>query len=259
MIKNNNKTKAYTVLFILLGVIALHNQRLSMTDPENTYPKKIRRGIRLFITPPENDLEKHLIGKGIACEDRMNLYHEVASATVLIESEATIGAGVFIGPAVIATAAHVVDGQDLKVYTSEIRDGALAEPGKTIPVRKIHRIQGLDLAFLTTLKAGSNWLKLERDFAGDSNLMIVGHPKGKYYSLQKARIKKKELIVSSEYIFFKDNEVFFGNSGGAIVACSGHLAGIVSMMSNFQNSLLKQGVGINSRTVAIYANRLKLL
>ena len=216
-------------------------------------------GLSITIFKLNNELDKHLIGKGIACDDRMNLYHEVASATVLIKSVEAIGAGVFIGPKVIATAAHVVDGLSLKVYVSEIRDGALAQPGKPIAVKRVYRIRGLDLAYVTTQRAVPSWLQLEQHFAGDSNLMIVGHPKGKYYSLQKARIKKKELLVSSEFVLVKDNEVFFGNSGGAIVSCNGHLVGIVSMMSNYENSLLKQGVGINAHTVAAYAKQLNLL
>ena len=83
--------------------------------------------------------------------------------------------------------------------------------------------------------------------------MIVGHPKAKYYSLQKARIKKKELMSVSEYVIFKDNEIFFGNSGGAMVNCNGNLVGVVSMMTDFQNSRLKQGVGINANTIQKYA------
>jgi hypothetical protein len=35
---------------------------------------------------------------------------------------------------------------------------------------------------------------LEGDLQSVNDMMIVDHPKGKYYSLQKARIKKKELM-----------------------------------------------------------------
>ena len=259
MIPKIKKSKVYTVAVLLLLVIAFHNQRISMIDPENTYPKKIRRAIRLFLEPPENELDKHLIGKGISCNDRTNLYYQAASATVLIESRKSIGAGVFISPKVIVTAAHVINRRNINVYLLEISEGALAEPGKPIIIKRVHRIRGLDLAFIVTKQTGPSWLQLEKQVTSQNNLMIVGHPKMRYYSLQKARIKKKGLLASSDYILFKDNEVFFGNSGGAIVGCNGNLVGIVSMMSNYNNSYLKQGVGINAHAISTYRRRLKLL
>ena len=237
----------------------LHNQRLSVTDPENTYPKRIRRAIRLFINPPNNDLEKHLTGKGIACKDSHYIYLKTAAATVLIESGGGVGAGVFIAPRVIATAGHVVDGRELTVFTSNTRDDSLAIPSKSIPAKLKHRFPSLYLAFVITSRNGPAWLDLEIETVLDTNLMIVGHPKRRYYSLQKARIKRKDLIGSSEYIFFKDNEVFFGNSGGAIVGCNGKLAGVVSMMNNYNNSMFKEGIGINARTILKYAKKLSLL
>ncbi len=250
------KKQLTTVAFIGFLVIVLHNQKLSVTDPENTYPKRIRRAIRLWINPAQNELEEHLIGKGIACDNRNELYKTVASATVLIKTDQGLGAGVFVRPNLIATAAHVVDGNELKVYLASVKEEYLAKPGEQISIRKVTQVKGLDLAFIITRDGSPFWLNLERDFKDDENLMVVGHPNGKYYSLQKARIKKKERIRDSNYIFFKDNEIFFGNSGGAIVSCNGNLAGIVSMMDSYNNSMHKQGIGINSITVERYIKRL---
>ncbi|MFQ5717304.1 MAG: serine protease [Nitrospinales bacterium] len=255
--RQDKNRKFITVALILIGGIALHNQRLSITDPENTYPKKIRRAVRVWLNPPENELERNLIGKGIQCDSRARLYRATASATVVIKSAGSLGAGVFVGPRLIVTAAHVVDGHGLRVYLPAVKNDDLAEPGDPIDVAGVQRIRGLDLAFVSTKDSYPSWLELEKDYDGDNELMIIGHPKGKYYSLQKARIKKKDMLNSSEFIIFKDNEIFFGNSGGAIVGCNGKLAGVVSSMSNYQNSMLKQGMGINSKTIAAYMNRLR--
>jgi S1-C subfamily serine protease len=252
------KNQITTVALICFGVILLHNQKLSMKDPENTYPKRIRRAVRLWINPPENELEKHLIGKGIACENRSELYKTIASATVLIKTDQGLGAGVFVRPNLIATATHVIEGNELKVYLPSVKEEFLAKPDKQISVRNVTRVRGLDLAFIVTRDGSPSWLNLEKDFNDDENLMVVGHPNGKYYSLQKARIKKKAKIRDSNYIYFKDNEIFFGNSGGAIVSCNGNLAGIVSMMDSYDNSMHKQGIGINSITVERYIQRLRL-
>lgn len=254
MFGKRQKEKIVTVLFLFLGIVALHNQRLTVTDPENTYPKIIKRSLRLFWDHPDHELDKHLIGKGISCKNREALYKEAASATVVFKSDDSIGAGVFIGPRLIATAAHVIDETGLKAFVSEVLSDSLARPGSKIDIQSIHPVNGLDLAFVRTRQSWPSWLSLETEFKGDPNLMIIGHPNGKYYSLQKARIKKKSRIKSSDYILFKDNEIFFGNSGGPILGCNGKLAGVVSMMSSYQNSMYKQGIGINARTIARLAN-----
>ncbi|OGW19310.1 MAG: hypothetical protein A3K09_01745 [Nitrospinae bacterium RIFCSPLOWO2_12_FULL_47_7] len=251
-----NKQSITIALLIVFGLLLAHNQKLTMSDPENTYPKRIKRTFRLWLNPPGNKLEEHLIGKGVACENSEQLYKAVAGATVVIKTDNAIGAGVFIGPRIIATAEHVVDGKTVSVTLPDVKESSLAEPGASIEIEAIHRARGLDLAFIVTKTPYSSWLELETNFDGDTNLLVVGHPKRKYYSLQKARIKKKDMISSSDYVVFKDNEVFFGNSGGAIVGCEGRLIGVVSMMSNYQNTRLKQGVGINSRTIAKYAKNL---
>lgn len=255
---NSGGKNNWTWVFIVVGLIALHNQHLIKTDPESTYPKRIRRALRLWINPAETELEKHLIGKGIKCEEPAHLYQKVAAATVVIETRGSIGSGVFIGPRLIATAAHVVNGKNLRVLLPQLEEDDLAKPGRSIEVDFVNRIKGLDLAFVTTRHSYHSWLNLEKNLQSETNMMIVGHPKAKYYSLQKARIKKKESIDSSEFVVFKDNEIFFGNSGGAMVNCNGNLVGVVSMMSNFQNSMLKQGIGINANTIQRYVQHLKL-
>ncbi|MFQ5672686.1 MAG: serine protease [Nitrospinales bacterium] len=255
MLKNKNR-KTATFLLIVLGIVALHNQRLSVSDPESTYPKRIRRAIRLWLDPPANELERHLIGKNISCGNRARLYKAVASATVVIKSGGALGAGVFIGPRLIATAAHVVEGGRPSVFLADVKDDSLAKPGIPVAVAQVRRVRGPDLAFIVTRRAYTSWLKLEWHYEDSKNLMVVGHPNGKYYSIQKARIKKKGPPGDSEFIVFKDNEIFFGNSGGAIVNCNGSLVGVVSMMSNYQTTLLKRGIGVNSRAIAAYADRL---
>lgn len=256
----NDRTKknVMTVLVVALGLLVLHNQRLTVTDPENTYPKRLKRAIRVLLHPPANKLEEQLIGKGIACEDSDRLYKKVASATVVVNADNAVGAGVFIGPRLIATAEHVVDGKSVRVFLPSVKEEALAEPGDPIGVESIHRVRGVDLAFISTKTSYPSWLELENSFEGESALMVVGHPNRKYYSLQKARIKKKDMLTASDYVLFKDNEIFFGNSGGAIVGCDGRLVGVVSMMSNFQNTRLKQGIGINSRTIANHREAARL-
>ncbi len=257
-LRKPEKKNNWIWFFIVVGLIAIHNQHLIKTDPENTYPKRLRRTLRLWVNPAETELEKHLIGKGIKCPEPALLYRKVAGATVVIQTQGSIGSGVFIGPRLIATADHVVDGKNLRILLPQLEEDDLAKPGRPIEVDFVYRIKGLDLAFVTTQHSHHSWLNLERDLQAEINMMIVGHPKGKYYSLQKARIKKKEIMDSSEYVIFRDNEIFFGNSGGAMVNCNGNLVGVVSMMSNFQNSMLKQGIGINANTIQKYVNNLKL-
>ncbi len=253
--RGNDKTRQniIIVLIVVFGLLLAQNQRMTLRDPENTYPKQIKRAIRLWLNPPANKLEEHLIGKGIACDHSDHLYKLVAAATVVIRTDNAIGAGVFIGPRLIATAEHVVEGRSVRVILPMVHEDTLAEPGNSIEVEAVHRVKGLDLAFITTSAPYASWMELETSYEGDPDLMVVGHPKGKYYSLQKARIKKKDMIASSDYVVFKDNEVFFGNSGGAIVGCDGRLVGVVSMMSNYENTRLKQGIGINARTIANFA------
>lgn len=256
---DTRKNKGWIALFVVLGIIALSNQRLAMTDPENTYPKRIKRAVRLFFNPPENELERHLIGKGIECQTPHRLYGQVAGATVVIKADHSVGAGVFIGPRLIVTARHVVDGKSIEVVLPEVPADDLARPGRTIEIDSVHRVRNLDLAFIKTQGSYPSYLDLKMNPEGEDDLMIVGHPNRKYYSLQKARIKKKDALEESEYILFKDNEVFFGNSGGAIVACDGGLMGVVSMMSNYQNAAFKQGIGINARTILEHARKLNLI
>ncbi|MCH8157396.1 MAG: trypsin-like peptidase domain-containing protein [Nitrospinae bacterium] len=246
--------KTLIVVAVLLGILFLHNRRLTATDPENTYPRRIDRAVRLLINPAANALEEQLIGKGIDCENSASLYQKIARATVVIHAGDSIGAGVFIGPRLIATAGHVVDGKNLRVLLPNIEEDNLARPGRPVEVESVHRVRGLDLAFVTLRDIYGTWLAFERDTGSDHNLMIVGHPKGKFYSLQKARINKKRLLKSSNYVFFKDSEIFFGNSGGAIVNCGGRLLGVVSMMADHASSELTQGIGINSKTIEYYAH-----
>ena len=90
-VHNSGGKNNWTWVFIVVGLIALHNQHLIKTDPESTYPKRIRRALRLWINPAETELEKHLIGKGIKCEEPAHLYQKVAAATVVeITAMATV-------------------------------------------------------------------------------------------------------------------------------------------------------------------------
>ncbi len=253
---NQKKKKLITVGIIVLGLVALSNQALTMKDPENTYPKRIKRALRLLFNPVDSPLEEHLIGKGIECEDPVDLYLEAARATVVIHTDKGTGAGVFIAPELIVTARHVVEGGRVTAQYPEIRPDDLAQPGKSISIIKVEKIDGLDLAFIQTRGRYPHWLPLEPGEPESDDLMVVGHPNRKYYSLQKGWIKKKGMMEKSPYVFFKDNEVFFGNSGGTIINCSGHLVGVVSMMSDYDNSLRKRGIGINSRTIAGLAQKL---
>lgn len=256
--KKTKKWKVVALIFAVFGLMAIHNQRLAVSDPENTYFNKIGRTIRLFLNPPENELEQHLIGKNITCDHSQDLYKKVAAATVIIFTDKSLGAGVFIGPRLIATADHVVDGKRSILVLPRVLEDGLAQPGLVFRVESIHRVDNLDLAFIKTQEAYPHWLTLQKEGQVNRELLVVGHPNRKFYSLQKARINNKETNRSSHYIYFKDNEVFFGNSGGAIVECQGNLVGIVSMMSNYRNSRTKQGIGINSKSIADHRDKLKL-
>ena len=64
--------------------MVIHNQQLAVSDPENIYFNKINRTIRLLLSPAEDELEPHLIGKNISCEHSKYLYKKVATATVVI-------------------------------------------------------------------------------------------------------------------------------------------------------------------------------
>lgn len=256
--KKMKKWKVVAVVFAAFGLMAVHNQQLAVSDPENTYFNKINRTIRLLLNPPENELEQHLIGKDISCDHSEELYKKVAAATVVVFADKSLGAGVFIGPRLIVTANHVVDGKRIILVLPRVEEDGLAQPGLVFRVESIRRVDRLDLAFIKTEEAYPHWLDLQTRGDVNQELLVVGHPNRKFYSLQKARIKNKELIRSSDYIYFKDNEVFFGNSGGAIVECEGKLVGIVSMMANYRNSQLKQGIGINSKAISDFVDKMKL-
>ncbi len=246
------------LIFAAIGLMAVHNQRLAVSDPENTYFNKIGRTIRLFLNSPENELEQHLIGKNISCDHSQDLYKKVAAATVIIFTDKSLGAGVFIGPQLIVTANHVVDGKRVILVLPKVQADGLAQPGLVFSVETINRIDELDLAFIKTREAYPHWLPLQTEHKVNEELLVVGHPNRKFYSLQKAHINNRKLSSSSDYIYFKDNEVFFGNSGGAIVECEGNLVGIVSMMANYRNSRSKLGIGINSKAIADYVDKMKL-
>ena len=256
--KKNKKWKVAALIFAVIGLMAVHNQRLAVSDPENTYFNKIGRTIRLLLNSPENELEQHLIGKNISCDHSQDLYKKVAAATVIVFTDKSLGAGVFIGPRLIVTANHVVDGKRVILVLPRVQEDGLAQPGLVFRVESINRVDELDLAFIKTTEAYPHWLPLQTESEVNQELLVVGHPNRKFYSLQKARISNKETIRSSDYIYFKDNEVFFGNSGGAIVECEGNLVGIVSMMTNYRNSRFKQGIGINSKAIAGYVDKMKL-
>ncbi|MDH5761359.1 MAG: serine protease [Nitrospinota bacterium] len=250
--------KVVTLAFAAFGLMAIHNQQLAVNDPENTYFNKISRTFRLLLNPPENELEEHLIGKNITCKNSQALYNKVAAATVVIFVDQGFGAGVFIGPRLIVTADHVVDGKRVILVLPKVTVDGLAHPGLVSKIDSLIRVDQLDLAFIKTKEPYPHWLPLQTTNKIKDELMVVGHPNRKFFSLQKARVKRQELIRSSDYIYFKDNEVFFGNSGGAIVDCEGQLAGIVSMMANYRNSRQKQGIGINSQAIADFVEKLKL-
>ncbi len=88
-----------------------------------------------------------------------------------------------------------------------------ARPGRALEGASVHRVPGRDRALVGTREPYAHRLNLGSPDAGDDPPRIVEPPKGKYYSLQKARIKKKELLTSSNSVAFKDNEIFFGRSG----------------------------------------------
>lgn len=256
--KQKKKWKVIALVFVAFGLMAIHNQQLAMNDPESTYFNKIGWTFRLLLNPADGELEQHLVGKDISCDDSKSLYKKVAAATVIIFVDKSLGAGVFIGPRLIATANHVVDGKRIILVLPSVQDDGLAQPGLVFQIESIDRVDELDLAFIKTKQEYPHWLPLQTGNEIDKELMVVGHPNRKFYSLQKARIKHKERIHSSDYIYFKDNEVFFGNSGGAIVECGGNLVGIVSMMSNYRNSQFKQGIGINAKTISSFVTKMKL-
>ena len=257
-LKKIEKWKVVALIFAVFGLVAIHNQQLAVNDPENTYFNKISRTIRLLLNSPNDELEEHLIGKGISCDKSKDLYNKVAAATVVIFVDKSFGAGVFIGPRLIVTADHVVDGDRIILVLPRVDGDKLAQPGLVFHIESVERVGEIDLAFIKTKEAHPHWLALQTDEMENEELLVVGHPNRKFYSLQKARIKHQERVRSSDYIYFDDNEVFFGNSGGAIVQCEGKLVGIVSMMSNYRNSNYKQGIGINSKAIADLVDEMKL-
>jgi len=59
---------------------------------------------------------------------------------------------------------------------------------KILSLLFVHAISGL--FFVATWRSHYSWPNLERN--AETDMMIVDHPKAKYYSLQMTRIKKKE-------------------------------------------------------------------
>ncbi|NIQ01311.1 MAG: hypothetical protein GWM98_13645, partial [Nitrospinaceae bacterium] len=211
---NKKKWKIAGLVFALFALAAIHNQQLAVTDPENTYINKISREFRLLLNPPENELQHHIIGKDISCEKGEELYKKVASATVIVYADKALGAGVFIEPQLIVTANHVVHGKRIVLILPNVKNDGLTQPGLAFPVDSVHRIHERDLAFIKTKKPYPYWLPLHEEQKSDQDLIVVGHPNRKFYSVQKAHAKQRAQFESSDYIFFRDNEVFFGNSGG---------------------------------------------
>lgn len=89
--EQKKKWKVIALVFTAFGLMAIHNQQLAVSDPESTYFNKINWTIRLLFNTADDELEQHLVGKDISCDDRKRLYKKVVAATVVIFEDKSLG------------------------------------------------------------------------------------------------------------------------------------------------------------------------
>ena len=84
--------------------------------------------------------------------------------------------------------------KNLKVLLAQLKEDDLAKPINRSGFCQSNKEAGS--SFRDNLALPPFLANLERNLQAETDMVIFDHPKAKYYSLQKARIKKKESMDS---------------------------------------------------------------
>lgn len=174
-------------------------------------------------------------------QDFRDIANDKTDAVVLILRDATdvdgmfssgLGAGFFIGPNIIVTNTHVVDGAE----TLSIK-GAKSKAMFSATV--INKNYTTDIALLRIddwdeyMKAnGMEILKFaaSRELVVGDTVWSVGHPWGLYWSVSEGIVSFPYRRIDSTMMYYIQTDAFIhpGNSGGPLLNASGDVVGIVS-------------------------------
>jgi len=166
-----------------------------------------------------------------------------------------IGSGVLIAPAVVLTAGHVIDGDELKFFITKdkayIIEKTILHPQYKTGEEIVHDLglliltEGCDETPAEIIHSGAELSQRE-------SLTTVG------YSHQIKKISKPGTFwyygtfeEEPQYMRFLPlkGHIWFGDSGGAVFEEGGHLAGIISSMTVVDGTLVEQSASRLDRYV----------
>jgi S1-C subfamily serine protease len=157
-----------------------------------------------------------------------------------------IGSGVLIGPAVVLTAGHVVDGNNLQFFITKDKCYIIE---KTIlhPQYKTEENILNDLAIIVLSEAcdevPAEIIHSKEELTKREDLTTVG------FSHEIKKVSKPGTFwyygtteEEPQYMKFLPlkGHIWFGDSGGAVFEDGGHLAGIISYMTILDDTLIEQ-------------------
>jgi S1-C subfamily serine protease len=157
-----------------------------------------------------------------------------------------IGSGVLIAPAVVLTAGHVIDGDELRYFITGDKAYLI---GKSIlhPLYKTGEdiVNDIGILILTEPcdETPAVMIKDATELTQREPLTTVG------YSHQVKKISKPgtfwyygTVVEEPQYMKFLpiNGHIWFGDSGGAVFEEHGHLAGIIASMMVMDNTLVDQ-------------------
>jgi len=190
----------------------------------------------------------------ISKQELNDIAHEKADAVVLIlrdidnddgEFSSGLGAGFFIGPNLIVTNAHVVDGANtllVKGSTSDMLFDAT--------VIKKNYTTDIALVEINNWEEYTDVNRLETlTFVTNKNLLLgdtvwsIGHPWGLYWSISEGIVSYPARRIDASMIYYIQTDAFIhqGNSGGPLLNDNGDVIGIVSKI---YSPTLSDGFGL---------------
>ena len=148
----------------------------------------------------------------------------IPNSAVRIESQGSIGSGVYIGRNVVITAAHVVAGDkdgivDVKSKDRKLFKGTVLwqSPEYDIAAVRVDDIEGVEAAMLSCSEPN----------VGDE-IMVVGNPLGRWFLTSWGKVSgKSEKLSRWHSLVTLDISIAPGNSGGPAYNKYGEVVGIV--------------------------------
>lgn len=136
--------------------------------------------------------------------------------------DAGTGAGFAIGPHLIVSNRHVVEGGDLEVTTSD---------GRVLEVGVVEEARGHDLAVLKTVRALQGSLELAQQPVGEGELVhVVGYPLGGPFMVTRGLVVDEvqgPAFGEQSHVLRVKAVVLPGYSGGPVLNVRGEIVGVV--------------------------------